>query len=181
MTLTATRNYGCATPVLTELAVAASTFPTRPGLQALLTDLCQREYDVMLGKHRVTIRLTGDAPAWLDPTIRTMQQLAALPANWSSYGSRPIEFVAMIRAANVLAEVLEPDGLAPTMVPTLQGGVQLEWHRNGDDVEVEFSPDGAVSDVYVYDRRTDRTWEPDQFTPEALQRLKTTINGLAQP
>lgn len=39
---------------------------------------------------------------------------------------------------------LEPPD-APAVVPTADGGVQLEWHRDGTDVEVYVEPDGAVS------------------------------------
>jgi len=89
--------------------------------------------------------------------------------------------MAIIGAAEVLADVLAPNALAPTIVPTLQGGVQLEWHRNGADIEIEFSSQGVVSDVYVYDRQTDRTWQPEQVTSEAFDRLRTTINRIGQP
>lgn len=180
MTLTATRDYGYAGAVLTELAVSAPTFPGWSEQQTLLPDPPSREFDVKLRKRTMTIRLIGEAPAWLKPTIQTMQQIAQLPANWSSYGSSPIEDVAIIRAAELLAELLESDGPAPTVIPTLRGGVQLEWHRNGSDVEIELSPEGVVSDVYVCDRQTDRTWEPERVAPEVLQRLKTTIKLLGR-
>jgi hypothetical protein len=180
VTATATRNYGCAGAFLTNLALSAPTFPRSTPQQALLTDPTSRTYPVKLRKRTMTITLTGEAPGWLDPTIQTMQRLAHLPGNWSSYGNCLIEDIAIIRAAEVLAEVLDADGLAPSIVPTSQGGVQLEWHRNGDDVEIEFSPQGTVSDVYIYDRRTERAWQPDRVTSETFERLKTTINSLAQ-
>lgn len=33
----------------------------------------------------------------------------------------------------------------PALVPTVRGGLQIEWHRRGVDIEVEVSPDGSVS------------------------------------
>jgi hypothetical protein len=180
MTLTATRTYGCLGAVLTEQALSAPTFPKRLPQPALLTNPTSQAFDVRLSGRVMTIRLTGEAPSWLKPTIQTMQQLSQLPADWSSYGSHSIDDAAIFHAAEMLASLLEPDGVPPTIVPTHAGGVQLEWHRNGTDIEVEFSPEGSVSDVYVYDRQTDRTWEPQPITPEVYQRLRTAIAGLAR-
>lgn len=181
MTLTATRSYGCAGAFLTERAVSAPTFPGPAIQRALLTGVPSRTYDVKLAQLTMRIEVTGEAPDWLSPTIQTMQHLSRLPANWSSYGSCRVEDRAIIGAAEVLRDVLESNSLAPTVAPTLQGGVQLEWHRNGADVEIELSPRGVVCDVYVYDRQTDRTWQPEQVTSEAFDRLRTTINRLGQP
>ena len=41
----------------------------------------------------------------------------------------------------------------PALVPTVRGGLQLEWHRQGVDIEVEVDPNGSVS-WWAEDRRT---------------------------
>ena len=46
----------------------------------------------------------------------------------------------------------------PVFVPTVRAGVQLEWHRQGVDIEVEVSPDGLVS-WCADDRRTGEKFE----------------------
>jgi hypothetical protein len=180
MTLTATRPNSCLAAVLTEQALSAPTFPKRPPQAAVLTNPSWQSYDVPLSGRVMTIKLAGEAPAWLKPTIQAFRQLSQLPSGWSSYGSHSIEDAAIFRAAEVLGTLLEADSIPPTIVPTHAGGVQVEWHRNGVDIEVEFSPEGAVADVYLYDRQADRTWEPDRVTPEVYQRLRTVIAGLTR-
>jgi len=178
--MTATRSYGCADAFLTEQVVSAPMLMRLATPRSLLTDPPARTFDVHLAQLTMTIKLTGEEPDWLYGTIQTMQHLSRLPANWSSYGSRRIEDVALIGAARMLASLLGPQSAPPSVVPTLHGGVQLAWHRNGTDVELEFSPDGAVSYVYTYDRPTDVTWEPEAVTADVLQRLRTMINRLGQ-
>jgi hypothetical protein len=38
-----------------------------------------------------------------------------------------------------------------TMVPIYDGGVQLEWHQNGYDLEIEFFPDGKMVVFLAYE------------------------------
>lgn len=35
------------------------------------------------------------------------------------------------------------------LVPSSRGGMQVEWHQNGWDVEVEFDRDGVIQNVNV--------------------------------
>jgi hypothetical protein len=62
-----------------------------------------------------------------------MEGFAGLPRNWDSYGAKKINPVA-IRWAKELLDKLG-DGWIP--VPTPEGGVQLEWHRDGVDIEID--------------------------------------------
>src|SRR5712692_1925646 len=125
-------------PYLTEKTVSAPTFPRQPE-RAVLTQpqLLAPKVEVPLAQRVMTIQLLGEKPAWFDTTVQTMQRLSWLPENWSSYGSCRIEEDSIESAAAFLGRALGPRGMAPTVVPTLQGGVQLEWHRTGDDVEIE--------------------------------------------
>lgn len=58
--------------------------------------------------------------------------LAALKPGWDSYGACAIAPDA-IRAARVMLS-------APSVVPCSDGGVQLEWHRDGFDIEIRIPP-----------------------------------------
>ena len=40
----------------------------------------------------------------------------------------------------------------PAVVPTVKGGVQLEWHANGLDLEIEISPDSGGSIFYEHEK-----------------------------
>jgi hypothetical protein len=37
----------------------------------------------------------------------------------------------------------------PTLAPKEDGGFQLEWHRNGWDIEIEFDKAGCITGVSV--------------------------------
>ncbi len=65
------------------------------------------------------------------------QELMALPENWDSYKSPRI-------AMRAIATV----GQFAT-VPTCDGGVQLEIHRDGWDIEIGIGADGRIEDVNV--------------------------------
>jgi hypothetical protein len=68
-------------------------------------------------------------------------KLRALKPGWDSYGAPPISPDAIASARAWLAGV--------QIVPTSHGGVQLEWHRHGVEVEVEFSADGKDVNVFT--------------------------------
>jgi hypothetical protein len=69
------------------------------------------------------------------PEAGTLNHLRALKPGWNSYGAPAIDERA-IRAAEA---ILRTPGQA---VPTVHGGVQIEWHCDGVDAEFELGPDG---------------------------------------
>lgn len=73
------------------------------------------------------------------PTLGSnwQQYLVELPGNWDSYGSREITCAAIEAVASF------------SVVPLHGGGVQVEFHRDGFDVEIEVRPDGTIEDVLV--------------------------------
>ena len=63
-------------------------------------------------------------------------QLAALPCNWDSYGAPQITEQALAALGSF------------SVVPLHDGGLQLECHRDGADIEVVIDANGKVSFVY---------------------------------
>ena len=61
------------------------------------------------------------------------KDLRNLKANWDSYGAVPIDERAIQKAYEIWR--LLP-GRAFQVVPTSDGGVQLEEHRDGFDIEI---------------------------------------------
>jgi hypothetical protein len=70
------------------------------------------------------------------PTIHQICALGALQNNWDSYGARPIESSIARAAIEFLVDALPPHAPLPTVVPTSWGGIQLEWHCRGVDLEI---------------------------------------------
>jgi hypothetical protein len=54
------------------------------------------------------------------------------------------------KALTVLVEVMENDAPAPSVVPLDDGGIQVEWHRRGRNLEIEF-PAGEAPGFYYYE------------------------------
>lgn len=116
----------------------------------------------------------GPEPAWLRPTMEVLAQLLALPADWDSYGARRIGQAAVTSVLALLREVMPDDAPAPQIVPTAAGGVQMEWHMRGIDLEVCVRPTGEGW-VLFEDLETGEEWEGP-----APDRLAAALNTLTQ-
>lgn len=80
-------------------------------------------------------------PAWFDPLMQGFVDLLTLPPNWDSYGAGTIDPKIVHYTMNFINGRLGPTTPAPRVVPLSSGGLQLEWHRKGIDVEVVFDRD----------------------------------------
>jgi len=81
------------------------------------------------------------APAWMSSAIARLNALLCLPQNWNSYGSLPIKPATIRRAFQFMVHALPLQAPAPAIVPTPSGGIQLEWHQDGIDLEIELLAD----------------------------------------
>lgn len=63
-------------------------------------------------------------------------------ANWDSYGANPVN-PKVLTAAMVVSDNL-------TWVPTSNGGLQLEAHAGGVDMELELAPGESGEVVVLY-------------------------------
>jgi hypothetical protein len=79
-------------------------------------------------------------PTWFDPTMQRFADLITLESNWDSYNGQTIDLPTVNKAAGLLDELLSPACPPPSVVPLSSGGLQLEWHRNGQDLELVFEP-----------------------------------------
>jgi len=93
-------------------------------------------------------------PSWFDTTLQGFADLRALPQNWDSYGGKPTSYTALNRGLRLLDWVMEPSASAPSVVPLSNGGLQLEWHRGGHDLEIIVNPE-EEDRYYHYDARLD--------------------------
>jgi hypothetical protein len=101
----------------------------------------------------IVVELEGREPPWLAPALDKLNELLQLPPNWNSYNSAQIEPRAVAMTIELLGTLIENATPIPYIVPTVQGGVQLEWDLHGMAIEVESYPDGH-REMYVQDRRT---------------------------
>ena len=110
---------------------------------------------------------------WVDTFIDRCSRLLQLPDNWDSYGGEPVSSAVVLRALLLLTEVMTEDSPLPAVIPSSDGGVQLEWHRGGVEVEVYVPPSGKG---YLYWQESE-TAEPleREFSPELPSAEVTSL------
>jgi hypothetical protein len=123
--------------------------------------------------------ISESKPGWLAKTDEALQNLLALSPDWNSYGARTIQ-PEVVRTASALLHHLAHDDIPqPAVVPTVRGGVQLEWHTRGIDLEIEIeSPEQWH--VSFEDSADGAEWEID-LLPADLPRLAELTARLSRP
>lgn len=116
----------------------------------------------------IAVSKTLQSQPWFRPTLGQLAEYLRLGDNWDGYGARPIHDSAVKRAVAVLDAVC-PAGPEPWIVPTPEGGLQIEWASDGLEIEIEIlasgpaqvlivEPSGEESEFPVFSDSTD-TWD----------------------
>jgi hypothetical protein len=66
-----------------------------------------------------------------------MRDLLKLKGDWDGRGSAEVSTDALAFAWSILNQIMPPTAPAPAIVPLGHGGVQLLWHNQKIDLEVE--------------------------------------------
>ncbi len=114
-------------------------------------------------------------PPWFDPLMQGFVDLFTLPENWDSYGAPPIIPRIINQALNLMNGLLGTASPAPRVVPLSSGGLQLEWHRNGIDLEVVFDQD---EQPFFYIRNRSNGEESEHPLPQDRELLRSIISTL---
>ncbi len=123
------------------------------------------------------VEIVGDPPAWVEPTVQSLGMLLQLGPNWDSYGGSPIAPRCVAAALDLVFGALPYDTPVPSVVPTSGGGLQLEWHTRGAELEVEFLSATRVRGLFE-DATSGRRWEKDLSFD--LRPLVEAISTLSQ-
>jgi hypothetical protein len=124
----------------------------------------------------VFIRGTARLPRWFQVAQDSLNELSALPLNWNSYSARQIGVGAVTDAVELLSAVMEDDKPLPTFVPTVAGGVLLEWHTANADLEVTVRPTGRAH--VVFERAGEDPLEVEGLPQEVVSRLRTFLQNV---
>lgn len=97
-----------------------------------------------------TLTFVTDGPDWMIKTLSELEQVANLPDGWDGYGS-PAVLDEVKRNASTFLRCLEIEDIPVAYVgPISGGGVQLEWHCNGRELEVEFTEKDSIGYLKVF-------------------------------
>lgn len=127
---------------------------------------------------RIVIKCEDDRePRWFRATAQNLIDLLELPENWDSYGAPLIDRNIVSYVLQLLYEMMRDDTPPPAVVPTNRGGVQLEWHTRGIDLEIEIQAPGHIVVSYEDNRSRDE-WEAE-LTAD-LTRLSDALSELSR-
>lgn len=147
---------------LTDGDLRVGTGSTATGRTPMLSGILDGSHEMrfLSAAGELVLVVDPDPPNWLVPTAQGIVDLLDLSPNWDSYGGRPINPDFAVAALSLAFEVLRDDSPTPSVVPTSSGGIQLEWHQNSIDLEIELiSPTKFIG--FFKNRTTEATWEQD--------------------
>jgi hypothetical protein len=105
-----------------------------------------------------TATLAGQPGEWLAIVRRRLQALANLPEGWDGRRAPRVSATSIEIAMQLLGRVMRSGTPIPDFVPTVRGGLQIEWHVPDVDIEFEIvSPARYV--LSVEDRATDTEFD----------------------
>jgi hypothetical protein len=93
---------------------------------------------------------------WRDPVGKRLEELIRLERGWDGYRGAPVSFEIAHFAVRMLEAACGLQAPTPQIVPGSQGDLQIEWHTERGDVELDVL---APNNVRAW-RRTTST-EPD--------------------
>jgi hypothetical protein len=119
--------------------------------------------------------ITATSSTWLLEVENRMLELLELRAGWDTYEAPPIDSHYVAVATEVVHELARIGvAVAPAVVPTPRGGVQLEWHVADLGLEISIDHDGGrllvVDDAYDF--------EDDVTGPGAERALQHALGRL---
>jgi hypothetical protein len=103
--------------------------------------------------------------AFVGPILERISKLLSLPANWDTHGARPINPGIATKAIELILGMLKPNDPQPSVVPTSRGGILLEWHEAGIDLEVDIR---SPSSIHVAFEQDDHEEEFEHATDELI-------------
>jgi hypothetical protein len=109
------------------------------------------------------------------PTISGFIAIQSLPDNWDSYAGKKISGELISQSLGTLGFIMEEGSPAPSVVPLGDGGVQLEWHRKQQDLEITFPFDDVPQ--FFYANRA--TGVQDEGFASDLVRLTQLLRSMA--
>lgn len=125
---------------------------------------------------QVVVHIFQPSPEWVTSVVARMEELVSLHHGWAGEGTVPPGLQVAAHALEVLSAWSEPTLASPQVVPTHEGGIQLEWHERGLDFEVEVEPSLDV-EVLFYDNESSEEW--DGALSEHLDDVRRAIGRLS--
>ncbi|MGH8581947.1 MAG: hypothetical protein ACREWG_03990 [Gammaproteobacteria bacterium] len=128
-----------------------------------------------IGNHVIEIYFdaSGGLPSWVKPVLQSLDDRWGGAPGWDSYDAEPTKIQHVVRLLNHLSELLRDSSTPPIITPLSDGGVQAEWHRNNEDLEIVL-PAGESARYFYYNAATQEE-EGGELSPPRFEHLRTLI------
>jgi len=104
------------------------------------------------------VRVPENNSDWIISLQDRFDKLTSLPLGWDGYEGRPVSFTTAQFAANLIERLFTRNLRPPQLVPGSDGTLQIEWHQNQLDIEIDILKPYSVIATY-YNHVTDNTEE----------------------
>jgi len=159
-----------------EQPVTSSAALSKPKVRLYKFPYGNSAYRVVVTENLVPAALIDNPlPTWVGPTVSGFMRVQSLPENWDSYGGKRIGSDIVIQSLSILGQIMDSVSPAPSVVPLGDGGLQLEWHRNQQDLEIVFTAD-ELPQFYYKDRRAGTEQQGPAGDVSNLARLLRNIS-----
>lgn len=113
-------------------------------------------------KNEYRVRFEADTPAWIHKVVSKLNEFLNYEEDWDSYGAELIDFNSSVFVLEMLRELVDMDIPEPSIVPSSDGGIQLEWHIKDTSLELKMMPNRDV-EYYFDDDRDEFEEKEDEF------------------
>jgi hypothetical protein len=119
-----------------------------------------------------------EAAWWRDIAKERLRELGRLSVGWDGHGGSPVRGAVASFALAVLTAIMRPGIPRPSIMPLSDGGVQIEWHCRGWDIEV------SITDAVYYQawaREIETGAEEETPVTRDLSFLGLYLSRIADP
>jgi hypothetical protein len=103
---------------------------------------------------------SGGLPKWASPVLQSVSERWGARPGWDGYQAKPTNPRLVVRLLNILSDLLRDDSLSPHITPLADGGVQAEWHRREQDLEIVVPAEEGAT-YYYFNNTTRKEEEAD--------------------
>lgn len=102
------------------------------------------------------VRVPGYQSTWVQELQARFSELTALPKGWDGYNGRPVSFECAAFAAALLETICVDEVSVPALVPGNDGTLQIEWHKNKYDIEIDvLAANSVIASRYDHVSKTE--------------------------
>lgn len=122
--------------------------------------------------------VNGFQQSWMPEICQTLNRLCGLKDGWDGYKGVAVKFDCAMFAVQLLSTICDSSIDMPSIVPGSDGTLQVEWHYNQFDIEVDIL---APYEVYAYRHDIEAGTEIEIPLTSDFSILKSWVDKLRPP